>query len=561
MASVDGQRSSDDYSDDRIEFECTACKYESVRAEAKYFCPECEDYLCDPCKMAHQKLSSTRRHQIVCGSKMPKKGDTLKESHFSNIFLCSCNTKDVTLYCKDHDKVICVDCNVIKHRRCKIFEIDTKCADSEEFNTQLMEQHINELTKKIEILQKRRNEDIYDLTNQEKRACDIVKTFRKELNQPLDKMEEQSLADISKYASEQRKTIQQHIDTCTTVLNKLGSENRRYEIAKIADEKRVLFIQNLTLTKTIKDVQTIIEEIDKEIYAPKISFECDQKLKKADNLNLGTVTYADRKATGKAIINMTIKSSRNVDVRFPGDKTSPWISGSTFMSTGELVICDANNNSVKLLKTDFTIKEHMKVPAQPWDVSAMNEDEIVVTLTNNRTLMFVKVYPKLQRVSSLQFDQVCRGVSVSDSVIYVSFENGTIRIIDRNGQQQENVYSKNTFSLPYYISVSKAGKLFVSDHSSHSLYVYDNGIETFRYTDTVLQNPLGMYIDDGENVLLCGYASDNMHIIDKNGLKKKVLLSKDNGLNEPYAISFRYSDNTLIVGGRKQQLLLVFEME
>ena len=144
--------------------------------------------------------------------------------------------------------------------------------------------------------------------------------------------------------------------------------------------------------------------------------------------------------------------------------------------------------------------------------------------------------------------------------IFVSFDNGEVRILDRAGNQLKNIYSSLRFSLPYYISIPKPGILLVSEHSPNTVRMLNNEKEMYIYNHSGLIQPLGMYVDGRENVFICGYSSHNVHIIDKTGKHKKIFLTENDGLKYPYTISFRSSDNTLVVGGNMGRNLLVYKL-
>ena len=230
------------------------------------------------------------------------------------------------------------------------------------------------------------------------------------------------------------------------------------------------------------------------------------------------------------------------------------------MPNGELVLCDNTNKSVKVLSIDFTLKEQTKLASNPWDIDIIADDEVVISLPDSKSLMFLKVFPKLQSGSSIQQDQACRGVAVDGRSIFVSFENGEVRIMDRAGNQLQNIYSTLRFATPYYISVPKPGMLLVSEYSSYTVRLLNIEKEMYIYKHSGLILPLGMYVDGGENVFICGYSSNNVHIIDKNGNHKKSFLTTNDGLKNPYTISFRSSDNTLVVGGLMGNNLLVYKL-
>ena len=70
MASYDGSRLLEVGCDVFCDHECGPCSVGGTRKEAKHFCQECQDYLCDSCKGYHGKLAVTRNHNIVSGSEI-----------------------------------------------------------------------------------------------------------------------------------------------------------------------------------------------------------------------------------------------------------------------------------------------------------------------------------------------------------------------------------------------------------------------------------------------------------------------------------------------------------
>ena len=50
---------------------------------------------------------------------------------------------------------------------------------------------------------------------------------------------------------------------------------------------------------------------------------------------------------------MTISSTQKVNVRTVSGSNVPWITGSAFLMSGELVLCDKNNSSIKHFDYEF----------------------------------------------------------------------------------------------------------------------------------------------------------------------------------------------------------------
>ena len=557
MASLDGSKSVYASSDDGSTFECSPCNYEGVKKEAKFYCSQCQDFLCVSCKSAHQKISATRHHKVVSGSEMPKKQEN--KSNEGEV-QCPCSGKGITIYCKDHNEVMCVDCKTLKHRNCTTSTVDEVCGDLGTADINETKERMNALKTKLETLRHSRNEDTENLTVQTAECRDKLEEFKRKLIQKIEELTNTALDDIASCDREQRQTIEQHINTCSTALNRMEIDYKPLEEAVTARIHPRIFIHNIKLKKTLEQIYNILQDLDKEAKAPGISFEFDETLHVTNVQSLGVVrsTSTIPKESGPVIADMKIKSIEKVNVKFPADQDTPMITGSLFLPNGELVLCDYRNSSIKVLDADFTQKEQKKLSSQPFDLCIMETDEIVITQPNTKQLLFMKFVPKLQVGSSTSLDQKCYGVAVHHGLIYVLFYNGEIRILDRTGQQQRNVYSGFSFKRPLYISVMPTGMLYVSEYSGDNVRVLKDGKEISNYSSVTvgISRPMGMYIDGAENILVCELLSHNLRLIDSKGNTSKVLLSGSDGLYYPYTVSFRPNDNTLIVGGNIQTLVV-----
>ena len=51
---------------------CGPCISKNIKREPSHYCEECPEYLCDACKDFHGSLKVSRSHMVVSGAKMPK---------------------------------------------------------------------------------------------------------------------------------------------------------------------------------------------------------------------------------------------------------------------------------------------------------------------------------------------------------------------------------------------------------------------------------------------------------------------------------------------------------
>ena len=87
MASFNGSSSLSMACDEYREYECGPCLLGGRTREAKHYCIDCPDYLCDGCKDHHCTLAVTRDHTIMSGSRIPVSA----RGRPSLGIICSCN--------------------------------------------------------------------------------------------------------------------------------------------------------------------------------------------------------------------------------------------------------------------------------------------------------------------------------------------------------------------------------------------------------------------------------------------------------------------------------------
>ncbi|XP_076310696.1 transcription intermediary factor 1-alpha-like isoform X2 [Tachypleus tridentatus] len=90
---------------------CTSCDDRNV---AVGFCVECQEWLCNTCISAHQRVRVTKDHKI-------QQKDEIKWKNDSNLMqkylFCSIHRKEqVKIYCESCDKLTCRDCQLIEHK-------------------------------------------------------------------------------------------------------------------------------------------------------------------------------------------------------------------------------------------------------------------------------------------------------------------------------------------------------------------------------------------------------------------------------------------------------------
>ena len=109
-----------------------------------------------------------------------------------------------------------------------------------------------------------------------------------------------------------------------------------------------MFAADAQVSKRFRDCEKRLGNLEKEALKINLSFERKFDEILTDDNNLGTLKLAEQ-ALKTVLLGRQITSRREVNVRDTGDKNDPEVTGCAVMPNGHVVICDHNNDKIKLL--------------------------------------------------------------------------------------------------------------------------------------------------------------------------------------------------------------------
>ena len=568
MDSVDGAKGVHVSSDESFAIDCDPCKFNQISKKAAAYCQKCEEYLCEPCRTVHGKLKSTRSHKLLSGELMPPKRSADKITVLDTV-LCSCLKNEVSVYCKEHCSLICVNCGYIHHRRCHTSDIGDVSKDFDVDSTEETIDNWKELNETITSLAESREEDLNNLTLEVKDCRDRAKQFREKLSIQLESMEAKTLSEIDILETQETKTITQQLDTCKAARNSLDTDRRNLILAKERNDRQSIFVYNIQLSQSVKSLTTITEEITKEVHQPHISFECNPAITIVGDQDLGTVKcHSTRIPQQKGFDEMSVTARNQVNVKVQSDTYDACITGSAFLPSGQLILCDLHNNKLKLLDENLQMKESIDLPERPRDKAVVNQHQVIVTFLSQQYLQFIQVTPSLALGHTVDLGVQCWGVTVSRESIYILLSSesgeGKIGFYDLTGKKKRVIDQYNgkdgkvLIEYPYYIAVSNDEKLFLSGGSSTpTVYCLESsGNVLYTVSNPLFKDCSGISVDENKNLLVCDRRSHKVFLITKDGKEVREFLTGKDGLSYPYTISFRRSDRTLVLGGDHYNILV-----
>jgi len=91
--------------------------------EATHYCLDCQDYLCEICEKAHQKIKTTKNHQLISIKEMKNQTQINAIPKSSSQIYCQIHqNEEIKLFCNDCKEPICSLC-IDKHPSHKILSL------------------------------------------------------------------------------------------------------------------------------------------------------------------------------------------------------------------------------------------------------------------------------------------------------------------------------------------------------------------------------------------------------------------------------------------------------
>ena len=150
-------------------------------------------------------------------------------------------------------------------------------------------------------------------------------------------------------------------------------------------------------------------------------------------------------------------------------------------------------------------------------------------------------------MTTIAMDMYMYGMAVRGRKIYYCARNNGIRMLNLSDGSVSEIIS-SAMSGVYYVAIS-GEKLYYTNTNTNTVTCCDlHGTTQWQFKgNRVLQDPLGISVDNDGNVYVVGYKSNNVVVISPDGQRHRQLLSSNDGLSRPTVLDYDKSTNRLLV--------------
>ncbi|CAG2208007.1 unnamed protein product [Mytilus edulis] len=491
---------------------CGVCEYQNINKPSVVWCLECDEGLCEECKVHHAASKATRDHSVVLRSDY----QNLPSNILENTQTCPKHDEKYVIFCRKHDIPCCRRCVVETHNDCRdLNAIEDVIKNVKSSNAFLeMEKVLKELSENLQrisekidkkTLQENLTKELYDVEEKENKSITNIISSIEEKERKV--TESQTILDkVKQHASDlQTFLAMKHIQRDVTI-------NEQFLESLIKQEK----INNASiswknenaveiLSNQIKKIGTII--LDTRPGDTILTSSKNQQAQKV--LPTTPVPSID---DVKLTLRRTVKT-------FGSD-----IISCCFFPDGRMVFSCYGNDKIHVLKTNGSLDFTLKPGSKTSHIDFIEKSQQLV-VTSGFNYKYIKI----------------------------------INVINRKTEKTVVVGTQ------IYGIVHKDEKLFYNGGKSWITCCNDDSVTCCDLQGAVkwkvelytnLKGARGITVDNYGRVYVSGYESNNVVVISTDGSKHRVLLSGKDGLKKPQSLCFNRKNNNLLIANQENDAFI-----
>ncbi|XP_071154419.1 uncharacterized protein [Mytilus edulis] len=529
---------------------CAGCQRHNEDIKAVSWCSDCSELVCKSCARAHERMSLP--HKVVPMKEIQQLSDSLLKLSKN----CENHPDQKTvLFCCQHDKVICDSCVPVSHKNCKPIISIEKAARGVKDSTAIsdLERRLDNLSKVTDNILGKTGITLNDLTKSRNNIKKRVTEMKQRVLAHLDKIEADILKDIDNKYKYCNDTVSRNEDGVKSSIDSLSSWKRDLKSLKQNTSEIHLFRAVKFLDAKTHQKELDIREIQKAT-VPILTYhppEEESNMKKLIQ-DLGTITV-DNIPVPMSVLDIDqqglflIKNERKLSLTHSiqttklGDEVS--IASGCFIPGESLLLGDSIKTKLYVCKLDGSKPKIINLNSLPQSITLYDNNHALVSVGHEGIQIINLTTLKPGRI--IKVDGNCFGITSVKDKIWVNNQDNTLISIDINGKVLNTI---QTIFDTFHICANKDGDVYCTDRDSDKVFVVtSDGKERGIYSSPDLKDTRGVAVDDRGDVYVSGYKSNNIHRISNDGQKHDIVLTAEDGINQPYGLSYNCETRELLV--------------
>ncbi|XP_052275434.1 uncharacterized protein LOC127874836 isoform X2 [Dreissena polymorpha] len=546
------------------DYVCGGCESRNIYESADYFCATCTKFFCRKCIDPHD--------QIYANHSKYGRGETnkwpLTQTMEDLLLNCAVHKEEkLKMFCQDHSQLCCTDCVLLNHRQCTNVALISESAKNLSIDMRQLSNNLQTIVDELNKFKSKQEASIQSVEVTCNAKLQEIQDMRKKLNAALDVLENTTLKELDENRTTMQTSLKKDVENCSRLKDDLQKLSEAVNGLCDKSKKELEFIASRKCLDKIQESESYLKENRVNVQSSmifKANTDIEQFLSKQSSL--GRILDSMQSLTVKMNPDqvLTVKRRLEYTVSIPSDTRQSFsIYGICSMPSGQVIVTDFQNKKVKLLNQQYNVSSHCDVSLHPKNICQITSSEVAVTF--HRDVQFISINNG-NLVSG-------RKISLQHAVVGIAHHKGELYITSDTALYHYNMTGtlvKKLFedagdsSRVFYCAVSPAGdKIYVTNYPQHKLLTLATDgtlISIFEHPE--LQYPRGVHVTPAGQVLVCGYASNNVIQVDHEGKKKlATLASQRDGLCEPASVCYNTNTHQIIVGLNHNSKIIVMDLQ
>jgi hypothetical protein len=445
------------------------------------------------------------------------------------------------------------------HRHCKELRPIHEVTENAKSSTAIahIERYLKAIDGNFEKIKSNIKKNISSLHKKKKKCLSNISDMRKSLNAHLDKIEKQTVEEMQ--SAEHRLQGQLKEVMVAMEIKRTYFDDIRQDVNKIKK-----YASNLQTFIGVKEMTSVVDGVIKkqkgafkyDLFELKLDFLQELETFVKDVSIFGVIFVAEVHystcLTSGAELQTDISQpqlTRKTNFNFQNqDKGRVCISGCDILPNGKLVFAEQEGKLLLMFSNNgYYLKDIVRFSGTPYEVSYTGENIVAVTIKDKHEVVFVNVITN-RIINTVYIGHECCGTDFVMNrlaiLVVPSFTLNHIVYLDPKGQFIDRVYFPNGYSR----NVSLRDDTIKCTNSGMICCFTLKGEKMWNFRNqNVLGKPKGIALDKYRNVYVAGMETNNVVVLSPDGKNCRQILTKSDGLNEPYSLRINIDRNELLV--------------
>ena len=249
---------------------------------------------------------------------------------------------------------------------------------------------------------------------------------------------------------------------------------------------------------------------------------------------------------------------------------APIIKDIRVLGNGHVVMADGNNRRLLISEIDGIKQSEFRLPGKPFCLERAPDDTVAVSLYEQGKVVLLDVF---KRQVFREVVITCYGIVFTDDYLILNCGVTGLKAMDMNGEVFEAVKGVRGDG---YLYIGTDGNVYCNCSGTNQILCCNMRRNlALAFSKLSMEHPLGTTVDDEGFIYEVGVQSPNSNVINEDGCRAsesvhmisctgkhhRLVLTKKDGVNNPYAIFFDRCKMTLLIANDYGESVVVFKKD